>query len=150
MTKKIVLLGIGAIAVFVILLTVVALMLETNPPVTKEPNWDSPQTKALAQRACFDCHSNQTQWPWYDKMPVGSWIAVFDTLRGRRALNFSEWGTQTQRGEGGEGGRGGDDMGRVIQNGSMPPSLYTMMHPNAILNDQEKQQLIDGLAKSLQ
>lgn len=150
MTKKIVLLGIGAIAVFVILLTVVALMLETNPPVTKEPNWDSPQTKALAQRACFDCHSNQTQWPWYDKMPGGSWIAVFDTLRGRRALNFSEWGTQTQRGEGGEGGRGGDDMGRVIQNGSMPPSLYTMMHPNAILNDQEKQQLIDGLAKSLQ
>lgn len=151
MIKKIVLLGIGAVAVFVILLTVVALMLETNPPVTKEPNWDSPQTKALAQRACFDCHSNQTQWPWYDKMPVGSWIAVFDTLRGRRALNFSEWGTQTRRGEGGEGGEGGgDDIGRVIQNGSMPPSLYTMMHPNAILNDQEKQQLIDGLAKSLQ
>ena len=37
----------------------------TNPPVTAEPAWDSPQTRALAVRACFDCHSNETVWPWY-------------------------------------------------------------------------------------
>jgi len=37
----------------------------TNPPVTAEPRWDTPQTRALAARACFDCHSNLTKWPWY-------------------------------------------------------------------------------------
>jgi hypothetical protein len=37
----------------------------TNPPVTAEPRWDSPQTRTLAVSACFDCHSNETAWPWY-------------------------------------------------------------------------------------
>ena len=120
-----------------LLLTVIALVLETNPPVTAEPTWDSPQTRILAQRAC--CHSNETSWPWYDRMLVGSWIAAFDTLRGRRALNFSEWRA---------GGRT-RDVAETIQRGSMPPAIYTMMHPTAILTDQEKQQLIQGLQNSL-
>jgi hypothetical protein len=122
-----------------LLVTVIALFMETNPPVTAEPAWDSPQTRALAQRACFDCHSNQTTWPWYDKLPVSSWIAVFDTVRGRRELNFSEWSAS----------RRSRDMAEVIQNGSMPPSLYTLLHPDAILTDPEKQQLIQGLQNSL-
>jgi hypothetical protein len=132
---------------FIILLTLVAVLLETNPPVTKEPAWDSPQTRELAKRACFDCHSNETVWPWYDRLPVSSWLAVFDTVRGRRSLNFSEWGTTPRRGE--RGGEGGGEMSEVIQEGSMPPAIYTMMHPEAVLSAQEKQQLIDGLAKSL-
>jgi Haem-binding domain len=119
--------------------TVIALLFETNPPVTGQPAWDSPQTLALAQRACFDCHSNETVWPWYDKLPVSSWIAVFDTLRGRRELNLSQWSA---------GGRS-RDVSEVIQRGSMPPALYTLMHPTAILTDQEKQQLIQGLQNSL-
>ena len=154
MNKRMFLILLGLVVAGVVILTVIAWALETNPPVVKEPPWNSPQTRALAVRACFDCHSNQTQWPWYDRMPVGSWIAVFDTVRGRNRLNFSEYGVARAGGEGGtdgggEGGRGGDNMSRVIQDGSMPPAIYTMMHPKAILTDQEKQQLIDGLAQSL-
>ena len=137
----------------VIILTVVSIFLETNPAVVKEPNWDSPQTRDLAVRACFDCHSNQTQWPWYTKLPVGAWLAAADTVGGRQSLNFSEWGVAPSGVLGAGGGEAGTSMDRivrVIQNGSMPPGIYTMMHPNAILNDQEKQQLIDGLQKSLQ
>jgi hypothetical protein len=37
----------------------------TNPPVTGEPTWDAPGTRALAKQACFDCHSNETEWPAY-------------------------------------------------------------------------------------
>jgi hypothetical protein len=139
MSKSTLIKWLVALVVAALLLTVIALFNETNPPVTNEPAWDSPQTRALAQSACFDCHSNQTAWPWYDKLPVSSWIAVFDTVRGRRELNFSEWRA---------GGRS-RDMAEVIQNGSMPPNLYTLLHPNAILNDQEKQQLITGLQNSL-
>jgi hypothetical protein len=154
MTKRIIFLGIGAIAIFVILLTVVADLMQTNPPVVKEPTWDSPQTRALAVRACFDCHSNETNYPWYDKLPVSSWLVVFDTVRGRNRLNFSEWGVQPLRGEGegggGEGGgRGGNEMRRVIENGSMPPAIYVPLHPYAALTDAEKQQLITGLENSL-
>jgi hypothetical protein len=122
-----------------LLFTVLCLMLQTNPPVTAEPAWDSPQTRALAQRACFDCHSNETVWPWYDRLPVSSWLAALDTQRGRRELNFSEW----------KAGRRTRDVARVIQEGSMPPGSYTMMHPGAILNAQEQQQLIQGLQASL-
>jgi len=46
----------------------------TNPPVVREPNWDSPQTRDLAKRACFDCHSNETVWPTYAKIAPISWI----------------------------------------------------------------------------
>jgi len=155
MTRRVI--GIFAVIVIlgIVLLTVVALLLETNPPVTAEPQWDSPQTLALAQRACFDCHSNQTNWPWYDKLPVSSWISVLDVVRGRNHLNFSEWGTPRAQGEGGEGGRegggreGGRGVARAIENGSMPPNAYLLLHPAARLTDAEKQQLIQGLQNSL-
>ncbi len=133
---KIGLAGIG----LVVLLTVVALLLETNPPVKQEPAWDSPQTRALAQRACFDCHSNETVWNIYTRLPVGSWLAVFDTLRGRREMNFSEWKA---------GNRRAKDVEEVITQGEMPPAIYTLMHPEAVLSAAEKQQLITGLQKSL-
>ena len=45
-----------------------------NPPVNREPGWDSPNTRAITKRACFDCHSNETIWPWY------TWIAPFPGL----------------------------------------------------------------------
>ena len=45
----------------------------TNPPVTREPIWDSPQTRELAARACFDCHSNQTDWRWFTNVAPISW-----------------------------------------------------------------------------
>src|SRR5471032_2939644 len=63
----------------------------TNPPVTREIKWDTPATRKLAQRACFDCHSNMTTWPWYSHVAPVSLLVVNDTNDGRRALNFSEW-----------------------------------------------------------
>ena len=39
----------------------------SNAPVTAEPAWNSPRTRELAVAACFDCHSNETEWPWYTK-----------------------------------------------------------------------------------
>ena len=51
----------------------------TNPPVVAEPPWDSPETRALAVRACFDCHSNETVWPWYAYVAPVSWLVAHDT-----------------------------------------------------------------------
>jgi hypothetical protein len=131
----------GIVIAGTVILTILALLFQNNPPVVKEPAWDSTQTRALAVRACFDCHSNETQWPWFTKMPGGSWLAVFDTLRGRRELNFSDWNSGNSR--------KGREAQEQIQRGEMPPGAYLMMHPDAALSSAEKQQLITGLQNSL-
>jgi len=112
-----------------------------NPPVVSEPNWDSPQTRALAKRACFDCHSNETVWLWYSYVAPVSWLVYNDTMQGRSRLNFSEWNTRSQ-GDVGE-------IAGIIQEGEMPPAIYLPTHPAARLTAAEKQQLITGLNNSL-
>ena len=123
----------------------------TNPPVVSEPKWDSPQTRALAHRACFDCHSNETQWPLYSRIAPISWLVAHDVSDGRARLNFSTWGQPTQGGEGG-GRRAPDaqELVRAVQNGSMPPAIYLPPHPEANLTPQEKQQLIQGFLATFQ
>jgi hypothetical protein len=140
--RKTILWAIIAIVVLGLLIQLIPLPARgNNPPVVSEPPWDSPQTRALAKRACFDCHSNETVWPWYSYVAPVSWLVYNDTMSGRRRMNFSEWKTSSQRGE--------RDVSEVIQSGRMPPVIYLPMHPNAQLTAIEKQQLITGLTASL-
>jgi hypothetical protein len=120
-----------------------------RPPVLQEPAWDTPQTRELVIRACFDCHSSETHWPWFTKLPFSSWLAVFDTARGRSHLNFSEWGLHTGEEGHDEEHVHGHEEAEAIDSGEMPPRSYLLLHPEAVLTDGEKQQLIDGLIKSL-
>ena len=107
----------------------------SNPPVKREPTWDSPQTRALAKRACFDCHSNEVVWPWYSNLAPVSWLVSRDVVKGRAELNFSEWG----------GGEESEEIVEEIQKGKMPEPKYLIMHPEAKLTPAEKQQLIQGI-----
>lgn len=113
----------------------------TNPPVTSEPAWNSPATKALAQKACFDCHSNETVWPWYSNIAPASWLVERDVAEGRDALNFSEWPAV------GGGGLMAEAAGNVAE-GEMPPLQYKLAHSGALLSDAEKQQLLAGFKAS--
>ncbi len=63
----------------------------TNPPVTASPAWDSPRTEQLVRAACYDCHSNETVWPWYSSVAPASWLLQRDVDEGRDHMNFSEW-----------------------------------------------------------
>lgn len=109
---------------------------KTNPPVVDEPAWDAPRTRELAQAACFDCHSNETMWPWYSKIAPASWLLVRDVNEGRGELNFSEWSASEQE---------SDELVEAIRSGEMPPWYYALMHPEARLSDVEKDELIAGL-----
>ncbi len=141
MLKKILLYGgIAVIALFVIAQIIPYGHDHTNPPVVSEPAWDSPQTRALAQRACFDCHSNEVIWPVYSNVAPASWLVARDVEEGRSYLNFSDWGAT--RGE-------LDDVPRVVQSGEMPPAQYLLIHKTARLTADEKLQLAQGLAKTL-
>jgi hypothetical protein len=125
---------VAAVALFV----VVSLLPlnRTNPPVTREVNWDSPQTRELAQRACFDCHSNQTVWPPYAFVAPVNLLLWRHVTEGRQGLNFSEWN---------RGQPGLEEIQRNVQRGNMPPWDYLLMHSPAKLSEAEKQQLVSGL-----
>jgi hypothetical protein len=115
----------------------------TNPPVIGEPIWDSPATRQLAQRACFDCHSNETAWPWYTNVPPFSYLVLNDVREGREHLNFSEWGVIPEDHEDHEDHL--EEIGEVILEGEMPPRQYLLMHPEARLSSEEKNALARGL-----
>ena len=114
-----------------------------NPPVVSEPNWDSPATRALAVRACFDCHSNETTWPWYANLPPISLLVTRDVLSGREHLNFSEWRS------GAVNPRTLQRLNEEIMKGRMPPSYYLRIHPTAQLTPLELSQLAQGLANTM-
>jgi len=111
-----------------------------NPPITKEPDWGSPEARALIKENCFQCHSNETEWPWYSYVAPASWLIRWDVKQGRRHVNFSEWDKPSHD---------LDDMIRMIELEEMPPIQYTIFHPEAKLDAQEKQALIEALTISL-
>jgi hypothetical protein len=112
----------------------------SNPPVAKEPAWDSPQTRDLFVRACFDCHSNQTGWRWYSYVAPASWLVARDVNGGRRHMNFSAWDQPQKHAE---------HVSEEVKSGDMPPWFYLPLHPSAKLSDAEKLLLIEGAAKTL-
>ncbi len=127
--------GLGAIVLFVLIQLIPVGRAHDNPPVTKQPSWDSRGTQVLFSRACGDCHSNETTWPWYSNVAPVSWLVVNDVDGGRGKLNVSEW-DRPQDDAG--------DVAEVIRSGEMPPFYYTWMHSSAKLSGAEKQQLIAG------
>jgi hypothetical protein len=114
----------------------------TNPRVTSEPIWDVPATRDLAVRACFACHSNETTWPWYSKVAPASWLAVSDVESGRHELNFSTWDQAGSK-------REAKSSAQVVDDGSMPPLQYRLIHPESRLTNAERAALAEGLRNSV-
>ena len=148
MKKTILFIIIGIVVIFVAASVVINGRAHTNPPVIAEPQWDSPQTRELASRACFDCHSNETTWPWYSYVAPVSWLVAHDVQEGRTALNFSEWRPGRRHLNFSEWGTRRFDepweISEVIAEGRMPPKVYLPLHPKANLTQAEKQELIRG------
>jgi hypothetical protein len=138
--KRIILwLAVAAFAVFALIQLVPYGRDHANPPVVKEPNWDSPQTRALVKQACFDCHSNETKWWWATDVAPFSWLTYRDVKRARAKLNFSEWAGQIGWGQ----------VETDLDSGRMPPMRYRLIHSGARLSEAQKQQLIDGMKATL-
>ena len=129
--------GAGFAVLFVLIQAVPYGRSHSNPPVLAEPRWNAALTRALAVRACFDCHSNQTNWRWYSNVAPASWLIQRDVSGGRSQFNFSEW-TKPQDVSIG-------DIADSIRGGSMPPWFYTILHSSASLSSAEKDALVRGL-----
>ena len=108
----------------------------TNPPVTQEAAFNSTQTHDLVARACYDCHSNQTTWPWYADVAPFPWVVENDVDGARDTLNFSEWNRNFDLAQ---------ESGPSIVRKDMPPYKYKMAHPTANLTPEETIELARGL-----
>jgi mono/diheme cytochrome c family protein len=108
-----------------------------NPPVVAEPAWDSPRTRELFFRACADCHSNQTRWPWYAKVAPVSWLVAHDVAEGREHFNVSEWHLPQ---------KDAHEAAEELREGKMPPRTYLPAHAEARFDEATKRELVAGLA----
>lgn len=105
-----------------------------NPPVEAQVTWDSPATQDMFMRACADCHSHETKWPWYTNFAPISWRVIDHVNEGREEFNISV----AEHGE-------ADEAAEKLLDGSMPLWDYLLFHPEAKLTDSEKQQFAQGL-----
>ncbi len=106
----------------------------TNPPVTHEIQWDSPETQEYFNRACADCHSHKTKWPVYAYIAPISWFVADHVNHGREEFNISTGHLKEAH-----------EAAEMVEKGKMPLSSYLPLHPEARLNEQEKEEFIRGL-----
>ena len=99
-----------------------------NPPVTADINVPV-EIKTILKNSCYDCHSNETVWPWYSKIAPISWLISNDVIDGRKHLNFSEWEKlySEKRNELKK------KIWEEVNKDEMPLDIYTYIHPSAKL-----------------
>ena len=131
---------VGLVALFAVAQLVPYGRDHTNPPVTQAAAFARGPGLELARGACFDCHSNETEWPWYTNVAPGSWLVQRDVDEGRATLNFSEWGRPQPE---------VDELLEVIEDGAMPPVSYTLIHPSARLSGEERATLLAAMRQML-
>ena len=114
----------------------------TNPPVTADiPT--SPAVKTVLRRACYDCHSNETVYPWYSHVAPASWLLAHDVSEGREELNFSTWNQYSAKDQ----GKKTHEIREVIVEGEMPPWYYTLIHRDAVLSSEDRTVLQSWVGK---
>lgn len=121
----------------------------TNPAVDQSQTIEAhtqttPQVKDILDRSCRDCHSNNTEWPWYTNVAPVSWFVIDHVNEGRHRLNLSEWARLDQPGK---------KLRQIcdeVEDGAMPLSSYLPLHPKAKLSEQDKKTLCDWTAAERQ
>lgn len=89
--------------------------------------------------ACYDCHSNQPSYPWYTNVAPFSWWVKHHINEGSHHLNFSEWGTYSEKRK----NHKLEECIEMIEEGEMPIDSYTWMHKEAKLTDAQRLQLVE-------
>lgn len=128
----------------------VALLIQLIRPEKSNPTVDpsiaisaqaelTPRVSALIRTSCFDCHSNETRWPWYSYVAPVSWLIADDVQTGRRHLNFSDWGKYTRS----KREMKLSQIYEQVSRGEMPLSQYLLMHADAKLTAADKDTIIN-------
>jgi hypothetical protein len=115
-----------------------------NPPV--ESDIAAPdEVKKILRRSCYDCHSNETRWPWYARVAPMSWLIARDVKEGRRELNFSAWNQFT----GARRARKFKEIVEQVEQDKMPQWYYLLLHPDAQLPAADKETILNWAKQAL-
>ena len=134
----------GFIALALFAMTVMALVLHTEaPPAYAIPLFQraeiDPATLALFQRSCQNCHSENTQWPWYSRIPPASWVIAKDIQEARSHVNLSHWNSYSVDEQ--------QDLltriGSAVRTHQMPLPRYTFLHRDAVLTAEERETIYE-------
>ena len=115
---------------------------KTNPPVTADLNAPA-EVRTILRNACYDCHSNETIWPWYSKVAPVSWMIENHVKEGREKLNFSEWEkySDTKKTEMKK------EIWEKINSSEMPLQMYAYLHSKSNLDIMKKKLIQDWATK---
>lgn len=116
----------------------------TNPVIDQSQTLEAhtrmtPEVGTIFERACNDCHSSRTTWPWYTNVAPVSWWVIDHVNHGREHLNYSEWGKMKPADQ----NKSLQEICEEVEDGNMPLPSYLPMHPNARLSEQDKRVLCD-------
>jgi hypothetical protein len=103
---------------------------KTNPPASRPYEIGDAHVESILRRACFDCHSNETRWPWYSEIAPMSWQIVRHVDDGRRHMNFSDWNEEKAK-------KRLEEMCEEIEKGGMPIPGYVLLHRDAKLSPED-------------
>jgi len=107
-----------------------------NPPADPVLQVEAP-VAGLLRHACFDCHSQQTLWPWYSRVAPVSWLVAHDVHEARQKLNFSVWQQYPARKKSFMSAAAFEE----IEKGGMPPPQYRWMHRDARVSAEARERL---------
>jgi Haem-binding domain len=132
-------LGLLAAILGIVLLAIQLVPVErSNPPVEGEMP-APPEVREVLRRACYDCHSNETVWPWYSHVAPVSWLLAHDVSEGRRELNYSRWSSYSPKRQ----AKLRKETWKEVDEREMPPWYYLPMHPAARLGEADRVLLRD-------
>jgi hypothetical protein len=110
---------------------------KTNPPAHGQLAAPA-EVQALLHRACYDCHSNETAWPWYSQVAPTSLLIARDVKEGRRKVNFSTWEKYDEQRK----ARKLKEIAKEVAKGDMPLFYYLPIHPDAKLSAAERELIV--------
>jgi len=105
----------------------------SNPPVTADVA-APPEVRVILRRACYDCHSNETVWPWYSRVAPASWLVAYDVAEGRNEMNFSTWNLLTPE----QRAKKLEEAWKQVSEGEMPPWPYVTAHRDSHLSVEDR------------
>jgi hypothetical protein len=113
--------------------------LEVNENDLFQDSMIGEEAGSILKTSCYDCHSNETRYPWYSNIAPVKWLIIRDVSNGREELNFSNWKSLNIK----DKIKLLDKIAEEVDENSMPLPIYTLIHRDATLNEESRKTLID-------
>ena len=134
----------AGLALVVILIATQFIPVDKSNPPERGAAAAPAEVQALLRRACFDCHSNETVWPWYSQIAPGSLLIARDVKNGRKEVNFSNWEKYDEKRK----ARKLKEIAKQVEKGGMPLFYYLPLHLEAKLSPAERELIINWAKQS--